>query len=87
MLVDFTHVKNQIAIKHSTCNIHDEYLFSKNAVDELFRSYLFAKAYMQEGFQGYTNDYIKSKSSTFYEELMEQYEENEDLKDYFLRNE
>ncbi len=66
--------------------VNDEYMFSKSAVDGLLRSYLFAIRYMQEGLPEHVYDYIKGKSGTFFRELMEQYEENENLENYLFGN-
>ncbi len=65
---------------------NEEYTFSKSAVDGLLRSYLFATTYMQGGLPEHAYDYIKTKSNTFFRELMEQYERNEDLKNYLSGN-
>ena len=49
-------------------------------------SYLFATTYMQEGLPEHVYNYIKTKSNTFFRELIEQYERNEDLKNYLSGN-
>lgn len=61
--------------------VNDEYTFSKCAVDGLLRSYLFATQYMQEGLPEHAYDYIKGKANSFINELLEQYKQNENLKD------
>ena len=61
--------------------VNDEYVFSKDAVDGLLRSYLFATQYMQEGLPEHVYDYIKGKAGSFVYELLEQYKDNEGLKD------
>ena len=66
--------------------VNDEYTFSKSAVDGLLRSYLFATTYMIEGLPEHVYNYIKTKSNTFFRELIEQYERNEDLKNYLSGN-
>ena len=66
--------------------VNDEYTFSKSAIDGLLRSYLFATTYMIEGLPEHAYDYIKTKSNMFFRELMEQYERNEDLKNYLSGN-
>ena len=66
--------------------VNDEYTFSKSAVDGLLRSYLFATTYMIEGLPEHAYNYIETKSNTFFRELIEQYERNEDLKNYLSGN-
>ncbi len=66
--------------------VNDEYTFSKSAVDGLLRSYLFATTYMIEGLPEHAYNYIETKSNKFFRELMEQYERNEDLKNYLSGN-
>ncbi len=66
--------------------VNGEYTFSKSAVDGLLRSYLFATTYMIEGLPEHAYNYIETKSNKFFRELMEQYERNEDLKNYLSGN-
>ena len=65
---------------------NEEYTFSKSAVDGLLRSCLFATTQMIEGLPEHAYNYIESKSNEFFGELIEQYESNEDLKNYLSGN-
>lgn len=61
--------------------VNEEYIFSKDAVDRMLRAFLFATMYMQDGLPEHAYDYIKGKSNRFVNELLNQYKENEQLKD------
>lgn len=61
--------------------VNEEYRFSKDAIDRILRAFSFATMYMQDGLPEHAYDYIKSKSSVFFHELLHQYKENEQLKD------
>lgn len=56
-------------------NYHDvpeEYSLSLGAVDGILRAFLFASEYMQDRLPEHAYNYIKSKSSTFVDELKQQ---------------